>query len=563
MPSDREQRSRAQTFQVWRVFPLLVLVSTLAACSTPGARKAEPSAEASDSRTVDQRSEALARYASGVSHDMRGDPKSALEEYQKAATFDPSNQRLVLDVARRLLRNREYASAEQLLQRAAREKDAPAMVHALLGAVYTQNGKTNEAIVACRKAVELDPKQFAGHQTLFDLYLRQEKKKEAVAVLDAAAKLKDVDEAFLLDLVDQYTRFGTLVKESRDSARKKAVAVLDRVGAMNPAEEPVRFRLADGYKDNGMADKAEAIYLSLLEETRNENAIRQRLLELYIRAGNEPKIEEQLKELSGRNPANPQIFFLLGGLYADQQKWPQAIESLKKARLLNPNLEPVYFTMADVYARDKKPDEAVKVLEEARTLFGDTFQIEFATALAHTSAKNYAEALKFITAAEKIATATETNRLTEGFYFQLGAVHERNKKFETSEQYFLKALALKPDFAEALNYLGYMWAERGEKLDEAFQMIQRAVKMEPENAAFLDSLAWVLHQQGKHREALPWIEKALQFLDEPDSTIYDHLGDIQLKIGRKDKAREAWRKSLEIDDTPAVRRKLEALDSNT
>ncbi len=563
MPSHREQRSRGQTSPVWRVLSLLMLVSTLAACSTPGARKTESSAYGTDLRSVDQRSEALARYASGISYDMRGEPKSALEEYQKAATFDPSNQRLVLDVARRLLRNREYASAEQLLHRASREKDAPAMVYALLGAVYTQNGKTNEAITASRKAVELDPKQFAGHQTLFDLYLRQQKIKDAVAVLDAAAKLKDVDEAFLLDLVDQYARFGTLVKESRDSAREKAVAVLDRVGAMNPTEEPVRFRIADGYKDNGQAGKAEAIYLSLLEETRNENAIRQRLLELYIRAGNEPKIEEQLKELSGRNPANPQIFFLLGGLYADQQKWPQAIESLKKARLLNPNLEPVYFTMADVYARDKQPDEAVKVLTEARALFGDTFQIEFATALAHTSAKNYAEALKFITAAEKIAIATETNRLTEGFYFQLGAVHERNKKFDTSEKYFLKALELKPDFAEALNYLGYMLAERGEKLDEAFQMIQRAVKQEPENAAFLDSLAWVLHRQGKHREALPWIEKALKFLDEPDATIHDHLGDILWKLGRKDKAREAWKKSLEIEETPAVRRKLDAPDGDT
>jgi tetratricopeptide (TPR) repeat protein len=225
--------------------------------------------------------------------------------------------------------------------------------------------------------------------------------------------------------------------------------------------------------------------------------------------------------------------------------------------------EPVYFTLADVYSRNQQADEAVKVLNEARSLFGDTFPIEFATALAHTVAKNYPEALKFITAAEKIATTTETNRLTEGFYFQLGAVHERNKKFDTSEKYFRRALELKPDFAEALNYLGYMWAERGEKLDEAFQMIQRAVKMEPENAAFLDSLAWVLHRQGKDREALPLMEKALKLLDEPDATIHEHLGDILWKLGRKDKAREAWQKSLEIEDNPDVRRKLDAPGGGT
>jgi tetratricopeptide (TPR) repeat protein len=563
MPTQREQRSRGPAFQARRVGPLLLLLCLLAACSAPRAGREAADGAPADARSVDQRAEALARYARGVSFDMRGEPKSALEEYQRAATFDPSNLRLVMDVSRRLIRNGDYTGAEQLLERASREKDAPANLHALLAAVYTQNGRTNEAVAASRRAVQLDPKQFGGHQTLFDLYLRQEKFKEALAVLDAAAKQKDVDAAFLLDLSDQYARYGVLVKESKEASRKKAVAVLERVEALNPTEEPVRFRLADGFKESGETARAEAIYLGLLEGTRNENAIRQRLLELYIRAGDEAKIEEQLKELSGRNPANPQIYFLLGGLYADQQKWPQAIESLKKARLLNPNLEPVYFTLADVYSRDKQHEEAVKVLGEARALFGGTFQIEFATALAHTVAKNYPEALKSITAAEKIATTTETNRLTEGFYFQLGAVHERNKKFDTSEKYFRKALELKPDFAEALNYLGYMWAERGEKLDEAFQMIQRAVKQEPENAAFLDSLAWVLHQQGKHREALPWIEKALKFLDEPDATIHDHLGDILWKLGRKDKAREAWKKSLEIEDNPAMRRKLDTPGSDT
>jgi tetratricopeptide (TPR) repeat protein len=327
MPIQREQRSRRQARVAWRGVPLLLLLAALAGCSTPRAPRGDAAAGADDLRSVDQRAEALARYASGVSHELRGEPKSALAEYQRAATFDPANQRLVFDVARRLIRNREFTGAEQILERAARSKDAPANLHALLGAVYTQNGKTNEAVAASRRAVQLDPKQFGGHQALFDLYLRQEKFKEALAVLDAAAKLKDVDAAFLLDLADQYARYGALVKEARDASRKKTVAVLERVEAMKPAEEPVRFRLADGFKENGQAAKAEAIYLGLLEETRNESAIRQRLLELYIRAGDEPKIEQQLKELSGRNPANPQIYFLLGGLYADQKKWPQAVAS--------------------------------------------------------------------------------------------------------------------------------------------------------------------------------------------------------------------------------------------
>jgi tetratricopeptide (TPR) repeat protein len=213
--------------------------------------------------------------------------------------------------------------------------------------------------------------------------------------------------------------------------------------------------------------------------------------------------------------------------------------------------------------RDGKPQEAIATISKARQLFGSTFQIEFAASLAYSSAKDYPAALRALTAAELIAKTTETNRLTESLYFQLGAMHERNKDYETADKYFRKCLERDPNFAEALNYLGYMWAEQGKKLDEAYELIDKAVKLEPENAAFLDSMAWVLYQQGKAKEALPWMEKALKLVTEPDATLYDHLGDIYLKLGDKAKARDAWRKSLEIEKLPEVQKKLDALDSKT
>ena len=119
---------------------------------------------------------------------------------------------------------------------------------------------------------------------------------------------------------------------------------------------------------------------------------------------------------------------------------------------------------------------------------------------------------------------------------------------------------MNPDFPPALNYLGYMWAERGTNLQEAFTMIDKALKLEPENGAFLDSMAWVLFQQGKAKEAVPWIEKALKFTNEPDPTLHDHLGDIYLKAGKRDRARDAWKKSLELEKSPAVQKKLDALE---
>ncbi len=87
-------------------------------------------------------------------------------------------------------------------------------------------------------------------------------------------------------------------------------------------------------------------------------------------------------------------------------------------------------------------------------------------------------------------------------------------------------------------------------------MIEKAVKAEPKNAAFLDSLGWVLFKLGQPKEALPHLLKAIELNEEPDATLYDHLGDVYAALNQPAKAREAWEKSVSIEASPAVAAKL-------
>ena len=51
--------------------------------------------------------------------------------------------------------------------------------------------------------------------------------------------------------------------------------------------------------------------------------------------------------------------------------------------------------------------------------------------------------------------------------FELGTVFDKQKKFAEAEAAFRQVLSRDPENAAALNYLGYMLAERGERLDES------------------------------------------------------------------------------------------------
>jgi tetratricopeptide (TPR) repeat protein len=154
--------------------------------------------------------------------------------------------------------------------------------------------------------------------------------------------------------------------------------------------------------------------------------------------------------------------------------------------------------------------------------------------------KHFDEAGKAVDEAEKLSTSDEQK---VEVFFMRGALMERQKKFDASEEAFRKALALDPDHAGTLNYLGYMLADRNIRLDEAYKLIQKAVDLVPESGAYLDSLGWVYFRQGKLTEAERILVKAVDLTGQ-DPTVHDHLGDVYMKLGKIQDAINQWNASM-------------------
>jgi tetratricopeptide (TPR) repeat protein len=504
---------------------------------------------------------AHAHYGAGVICEMNGDLDGALAEYRQAALHDPTDEWLVLEVSRRLLQNKQSEPALEVLARAAEAPDVSGAVLGRLGMVYSQLGKTEKALAASREAIKKAPAALAGYQTLFVHFLQTQKPLEALAVLDEASQQKKAPAEFFLGLAELYVTLGLQAPAQRETAHTRAMTALERVDKLEPTLPGLRLKLADTYNLLGEPDKAARVYLELLKKLPDFPGLREsihaKLAEIYLRGSDPQKAFEQLEALIRNDPTNPQAYYFLGSLAWDAKKGDAAADYFAKALVLNPNLEPAYYDLAMVQISLDKPAAALATLEQARAKFPPGFLLEFWTALAHTTEKNYTNAVRHFTAAEVIGKATETNRLNGLFYFQFGAACERVGRYEEAEKYFAKSLDLSPNFHEAMNYLGYMWAERGVNLEKARQLIEKAVQGEPKNAAFLDSLAWVLFQLAQPQAALEQIQKAVSLLEEPDATVFDHLGDIYLALGEKAKAREAWTRSVAIEPSDKVKRKLE------
>jgi tetratricopeptide (TPR) repeat protein len=508
---------------------------------------------------------AHARYAEAVILELDGKTADALESYHQAALLDPGNEELVVEVTRRWLLQKKPERALEILEVGARQRGASAMLDVLLGTSYAAIGKTNQAQQASQRATTKAPKLLAGHQNLYSTQLNAGRTNEAVKVLDNAARVKGVDAEFLVGLSELYLLHGNTQPSSKTNMQARALALLNRADSLAPTNVPTRIRLADGLTLLGQPERAAAIYQQLLVDYPQapflQETLRAKLTDIYLRGKDRKRAIEQLVIITRDDPMNMQAHYYLALLASEEGNAELAEEHFRTTAALNPKFEQVYYDLAMAQLATGKTNEVFTTLAAAQKKFGENFISEFLLGIANVRVGKFDEAVKRYTSAEIIARATDAKRLTPQFYFHFGAALERKGDYSESVKYLEKALEGKPDFAEAANHLGYMWAERGENLERALKLIQMAVKEEPKNSAYLDSLAWVLFKLGRSREALPVMLEAVAIAEaekDVDATLYDHLGDIHAALGETMKARAAWQKALGLDpeDAAAVRKKL-------
>ncbi len=91
----------------------------------------------------------------------------------------------------------------------------------------------------------------------------------------------------------------------------------------------------------------------------------------------------------------------------------------------------------------------------------------------------------------------------------LGYVLYAQKKVAESVDTLKKALEIDPRNANALNSLGFIYAEEKVDVAKAISLCRRAVDMAPRNAAYLDSLGWAYFKLGDFTEARTSFRRAL------------------------------------------------------
>lgn len=277
------------------------------------------------------------------------------------------------------------------------------------------------------------------------------------------------------------------------------------------------------YEDLEDFDQAIQEYQKAIQSETQNTQVRLKLASSYIKKN---EIEAAIKELKlaiALDPTIVQPHVLLSLLYSVQkQEGPALVEyeaALKNASVLQPENTDLYKGLGAVYVRQNKLIQAKGVY---KLLIG-------------------------------------LNPKDPEAYFYSGSVNYELKDLPAAEKDLKAALRLKPDYHEALNFLGYAYLEEGKNIAAAGKLIKKALELDPDNPAYMDSLGWFYFKKGRFKEAQEELERASLLLEDP--VIFDHLGDLYLKTGDTLKARLNWEHALALDPSQVmIKSKLEKLN---
>ena len=509
---------------------------------------------------------ALAHFIEGMAYEENGEMDKALEAYRNVLNVDPGQSELASRVAVLLIRQEDFPQAIDTLKDAIKANPNDAGPYRQLAFIYAKYlKKTEQAVDYANRAIALNPRDIEAYQRLCEIELAAGEPRKALEALDRATKVHSNDASFWTQLGKLYAAILFKPDSQPKPEELGRINEIFKKAAEHAHDDPAVLKdVADYYASSQQLKEAIPLYLRVLELQPDDANAREKLATGFILTNQRGKAVEMLEQIIKQHPEKYQPYDLLAQVLDDEARSLQRAKRLDEAKakfakvaanyeqsvLINPNHAGTYLRLAELLLGPlKDAKRAVKSLEDARRRFPGAPEIVYYLALAQREAKQSQQAVATFEEALHEAELDQDNETVNAkFYFNYGITAEQAGLYDKAADLLRKSIALDPaNAADAYNYLGYMWADHNIHLDEAEEMIKRALQIEPDNGSYLDSLGWVEFRKGRFDQALADLLRAVKNMEHEDAVVFEHIGDIYLKLNRVPQALEAWQKAMKLD----------------
>lgn len=291
----------------------------------------------------------------------------------------------------------------------------------------------------------------------------------------------------------------------------------------------------------------------------------------YFRLKQYPEAIASFQKLLNGQPDNALVHFRLAAAYEENQDYAQAEEQLREILKKDSKSVDAWEKLALLYDKQKDLAASEKAIADGLKAVPDHPDLLLIQAVLYHEEEKLPQAESIYQKVINIEREYKRKQAPEysagslgQAYFNLGALLDKEGKFNDAIAQMKKVIEIEPQNADAYNYIGYSYADKGIQLDDALNYVQNAIKLDPSNSYYLDSLGWVYFKKEMYKDAEEQLGKALKNLKtqfKDDAVIYDHLAQVLVKLGQKDKAVAQWEKALKLD--PENKDYSEKIDKNS
>ena len=274
-----------------------------------------------------------------------------------------------------------------------------------------------------------------GYRAVGRIYSAQQKHKQAIAALEAAALYQPASDETLSDLAVTYFDAGLF---------DKALQPLNKAIAVNPQSPGAHTLLGKTYFALREYDKAAAELKAALEFGANDFDTSFTLAIAYLQQRQFTDARRVFDGMLLHLGDQPELHVVIGRAFRVAGRLPEAIDEFKKAIALNPGLARVHDNLALAYLMNEGASRLVDAEREFKTELvsnPDEFFANYYLGIVYIFQRKWELAIVSLKNASRVQAGNPDP------YFQLGQAFQELEKHDQAIEVLKKAIALNPDLA--------------------------------------------------------------------------------------------------------------------
>src|SRR5258708_7898007 len=274
-----------------------------------------------------------------------------------------------------------------------------------------------------------------GYRAVGRIYSAQQKHKQAIGAVEAAALYQPASEETLSDLAITYFEAGQF---------DKALQPLNRAIALNPQSPSAHSLLGKTYFALREYERAAAELKVALEFGANDFDTSFTLAIAYLQQRQFSEARRVFDWMLQHLGDQPELHVVVGRAFRVAGRLPEAIDEFKKAIALNPTLARAHDNLALAYLMNEGASRLVDAEREFKTELvsnPDEFFANYYLGIVYIFQRKWELAISFLKNASRVQADNPDP------YFQLGQAYQELEKHDQAIEALKKSIALNPDLA--------------------------------------------------------------------------------------------------------------------